>query len=205
MNKHTKVKTAICLVLIILSLGILFAQSKIQILPGLLSLRQQERQQLLGPCHIQDTLTLPMLLYDRITIGTSEHGYTLYYWNEELLYAGDHLVYYPKSEEMILSYGVLNDLIPYMEGWQYPIFLFSERPNAVKAQLELAMTVDGETEIYRLEATRQYDCLFLFCLNGELMTREAFLNYMDRSSSDSTITLTLYDRSGAALETLVKD
>ncbi len=208
MKKRTQRKTLVCLVLIVFSLAILFLQSNIAFPDGLLAFRWQERLQLIGPAKILDTLVMEQLLYDRVTIGRSDYGYTLYYWNKENPKLSDDFFYYPMDGDLTYADAPVFDMLPYMEGWEYPFFVFSEDKAATRASFQLKLTAEGKTETYELNATKQYGCLFLFCLNESVISAESFQQYMDAGLTNNdniaNIQICVYDSSGKELDSLVK-
>ncbi len=199
-----KGKTVLCLLVCFLCAVLLqIAACGIPALTPEMALRQEERKDLLGPTQILDTLSIEQLLFDRVTVGRSDYGYTLYYWNQENKKLSSHFSYYPKTGNMTFVSAPTFDMLPYMDGWQYPFFVFTELPSAVRASLQLQLSSGGKTESYQLEAIQQNGCLFLFCLNNRVLSPEAFGVYLDAhwgsTEHSAHIQICLYDREGNIL------
>ncbi len=199
-----KSKTILCLIVCFLCVAFLWLASYgIPALTPEMALRKEEQKNLLGPAHILDTLSIEQLLFDRVIIGRSDYGYTLYHWNQENQKLSSHFSYYPKTGDMTLVTAPTFDLLTYMDGWQYPFFVFTEHPSAVRASLQLQLSSGDNTETYQLEARKQSDCLFLFCLNERVLSAESFKLYLDAqwgsTEQSAHIQICLYDREGTPL------
>ncbi len=181
----------------------IFLFADIPALTAKMAFRRAERPVLLGPAKILDTLELEQLVYDRVTIGKSDHGYSIYAWNEGKDRDSGHFSYYPKTGNLTLILSGFSDLLPYVDGWQYPIFAFTERSDAVTATLTLELSLDDDIQRYQLEAEEQYDCLFLFCLNGDVMSKEAYHAFY--AGSCIRIQVSIYDIAGNVLATDTKE
>ncbi len=199
-----KRKTLICLVILLLSgTVLLYAAMGYPALTPEMAFRRWEKQQLVGPAEILDTLTMEQLRYDRITIGKSDWGYSLYHWNDGKDLNSGLFTYHPKDGSLTIVDAPLFDLLPYVDNWQYPIFAFTDQANATRAVLTLQLSKGGSTEHYELEAERQFDCCFLFTLEEGVISKESFqILYAAAGQRDCTaeICVTLYDRNGTPLE-----
>ncbi len=201
MSKHKRMTAIYLAIIVVVGTILLYWDLSFPSLTPTMAFRREEAHRLLGPAEILDTLEIDYLIHDRITLGRSDYGYSLYNWSQGQNYDIGNFLYYPKEEGLTFVQGIQFDLISYMAGWQYPFFVFSEDARAAKASFRLEITSEAGTQVYTLEARKQFDCLFLFCLDEENVGGEAFRllsQAMTSSLSDirAQIQVTVFDTSG---------
>ncbi len=197
-----KAKTFICLVIILLSgIILLYAANDFPPLSPESAFRRLEKQHLLGPAEILDTLQIRQLVSDRIMIAKSEYGYSLYQWDSQEDYDNSLFIYRPKTEDITIFRPSYFDRLCYLEGWQLPYFVFTDHASATTATFTLELTHASEKSVITLEAGRQNSGYFLFILCQEVMDTKTFQAFdsaiSDHASSNTAVVhITLYDRAG---------
>ena len=173
------------------------------------ALRRKEKQMLIGPAEIVETLEFEHSRYTNLLIGKSEYGYTFFEWS------GTHwdngvVHYQPKSEGVTLYCTKYSyDYLDTEQEW-LPIFAFAESSAAVHAELTVNTAMNGQSAVYHLEADRGSGGYFLFRLRPaelgpqefwliqQLITGEYSEYVIDGTAS---VTVTLYNRGGELIET----
>ncbi len=203
------VKICLCLVLIVASAGFLIISKSPATSPEE-SLRQKEKISLIGPTNILETLELDLRYEDRLTVGESDYGYTLFSWGGTDWAAGDFL-YFEKAGELTLFFPEYSNSDTYSQGQALPFFLFTDLACSHRAELTLAVDDNDGSKAYSLEAQIRPTGYFLFDLQELGISQEeleAALHHMSPYyTPDGTIVanVTVYDRAGNVIGTLYKD
>ncbi len=199
------------MVIIAVSALIFFLLSDIPSLTPWCAFRHAERQNLIGPSDILGTNKVRMLLYDRIMLGESEHGYTLFlYSTENSLDYSSKMTYIPKDGDITLAAVATPFPVENKKDHLVPFFVFTDHKNAASATLTLHLTRNPLEDTFTLEGSKCRGNYFVFWIDSKLMSGEAFYCYnqaisypqMEYSVEASTV---LFDKNGEQLEAKTKD
>lgn len=208
-NRRKIRKIGIWLLIFLLSNAVLYVLSEDSSPTAKIAFRRKEKQNLVGPAEIVEVLDFEDNRYDHLLIGRSAYGYTFFEWNDRNPDYGV-LTYQPKAKGATLfctEYSYQD--IYYGQGW-LPIFAFVDSPAAYTAKLTLAITTKHGESAYLLETQRNQQGYFLFRWDTpNLMAQEFWVvqqliagNYMGYvKAGTATVTLEVYDRDGALLQT----
>ncbi len=198
------------LVLILVSLSLLTLLCGYQSPTARIAFRRAERKQLLGPAQIIGTVSLNHW-YDQTMIGKSDYGYSLFRWNSDNPVDDGYIAYYPKNGHITIVDPHILAWRWNIAQWEFPFYVFTDYATSSKAEFLLTLTYGETTEVIELEAIKQQDDYFLFILSAQnidensLRQLELATSSTYESENTAVVTVTLYDRSGAVLESKTVD
>lgn len=166
-KRPSKRKLALCFLILFASLFCILSMSQWPSPTLEIAIRRQEKQQLIGPADIIGVMDFEFSPWDHLVVGQTEHGCITYEYRDDLGWDNGNLRYFEKTEQATLfcsDYWYRTD----DEEW-LPIFLFPEKQNSVQANMDLTITIDGETKTYQLDGTRKDSSFYLFSLPVEGM------------------------------------
>lgn len=208
-NRRKTRKICLWLLIFLLSGAVLYVLSGSPSPTARIAFRRKEKQNLIGPAEIVEIMDFKDNRYDHLLIGKSQYGYTFFEWNDRDPDNGV-LSYQPKAKGATLfctEYSYQD--MYYGQGW-LPIFAFVDTPKAYTAKLTLAITTKHGESTYLLEVQRSQQGYFLFSLDTPNLKLQEFWvieqliagNYMGYvKAGTAIITLEVYDRDGALIET----
>ncbi len=205
-----KQKIALHLVCIALSCAVLWALFPTEAPTAIAAFRKAEKRQMVGPAEIVETLALSHSWYDRMMIGISEHGLTVFSWNSDNRYDEGRLRYFSKNGSITLFCLCPDERMTNMEGAQIPFFAIAEHPNAVSATLLLELCYEDQTELIELQAQRSKGGYFLFSLYRDAISDQTRF-HMEMSLSSTYLDgqvighVTLFDRQGEEIASKTMD
>ena len=176
-----------------------------------IAFRKQEKKNLIGPAQIIEILDFENSRYEHLLIGQSEYGYTFFEWSDPNWDKGT-LSYQEKTDRVTLfctQYGY--NSMDWEKEW-LPIFAFAEHGGAVSARLTLETSQKSGDAVHHFSAERTDGGYFLFAFKMSEMADEEFWlvqqlitgNYSEYELGSSIkATVSLYDRSGNLIETVV--
>lgn len=171
-NWSRKRKLMLCTILLIVSVLFIASLSNLHSPTLEIAVRRAEKQQLVGPARIIAAMDFDNSPWDHLVLGQTEYGCITYEYRDDLGWDKGDLNYYPKDQEVALfctEYWYRTG----DEEW-LPIFLFPERQNSAKANLNLNITIEGESKTYQLEGERKDSSYYLFSLPTEEMGGKHF-------------------------------
>ncbi len=205
-----KQKIALYLVLIIISLAVLSSFIEKDSPTAEIAFRKKEKQQLVGPAEIVATMEVTHSWYNRMMVGVSEHGLTVFSWHGDQNFDGGLLRYYEKDGSVTIFCPCGDGRLPVAEDAQIPFFAITDHINAVSATLILELSYKGQTEEIELQAKRSEGGYFLFSLYRHQLSDETRRKIEITLSPNYvggilTAQITLFDRNGIAVESRTVD
>ncbi len=205
-----KQKIGLYLVLIVLSATILLLMLDMDSPTAEIAFRKKEKQQLLGPAEIVTTMEVTHSWYNRMMVGVSEHGLSVFSWHGDRNFDGGELNYHEKDGSLSVFCPCADGRLPVAEEAQIPFFAITDHANAVEATLVLTLSYDGKEETIALRAGQSEGSYFLFSLYGNQLSDEVRRNLEMALSStyvSGTViaTVTVFDWNGRAIESRTVD
>lgn len=205
-------KVAFCLVILFVSLFISLSMSEWPSPTLEIAIRRMEKRMLIGPMDIIATLDFEYSHWDHLVIGKSEYGYSIYDYGDDLGWDRGGLDYFPKEENATLFCTEYPYRTAHNESF-LPIFLFPEKQNSAEADMELRITIDGETKTCQMDGVRKDNSFYLFSLPMEGIEGEyfwilqqaltgAYSEYVLAGTVE--ISIDFYDVSGNLIDTYTK-
>lgn len=172
-NWSQKRKLALCLLVLLISLTIIFSMSNWPSPTLEIAIRRMEKQMLIGPMEIITTLDFDYSPWDHLVIGKSEHGYSIYDYLDDLGWDNGDLAYFPRSEDATIFCPEYSYRTADNETF-LPIFLFPEDISSAEAKITLSISINGVSETYKVEGARLDSSFYLFSLPVDGLGGEHF-------------------------------
>ncbi len=188
------IKSLLCLVLTVTAWLVLYRIWEGPSLTAKAALRRQEREELLGPTQIVDTIQFSVAADTYMIVGKSDYGYTTFSWWKNTWDNGN-LHYFAKTGDITLFCPGNAYYLGVNGRREMPIFVFTELPGARSAVLELRFTYEGVTESFRMEAQLQPNGYFLLLLTEQELDYAAFRHLQEAMETD-------FDPSDSAVATV---
>ncbi len=175
-----------------------------------IAFRRKEKQQLIGPAQILTTMELPHGYYDRMMVGISKYGLSIFSWNSSNDLDEGRLRYYTIQEGITLLCPCADDRMPMGENAQMVFFALTDHASAVEAKLTLELRYDDQTETIELATKRSEYGYFLFRLYRSQIS-DATRSHLELSLSNYYIDgqvighVTLFDRQGEEIASKTMD
>ncbi len=211
-----KQKSLLYLAICLLSAAVFLILSDFDIPNAKIAFRIHERKHMIGPAEIVDTLTFEsndLESYDRMMLGKSAYGYTVFRWLHSGRYEYGTMSYHPKD-------GKITAIHPFDYESRYSIYrdssytdflVCTEYTNAVRATMTMTLVDEGETSIIRMEANKEKDCYFLFQIDRDITPQKtidalfAAMHHTVPVDKTATAVITLFDQSGKEIESKTVD
>lgn len=216
MSKRKRIiKVIIYLLIAVLSLLMIYYAAGFPYLSAKMAMHAMEKAQLVGPSEIIACAEVDYGFWDRIIIGETEYGYTLFEYSADSGYEFGTLSYHEKWESITcFTTGIAADLK--FIGSPMPVYVVPENRGAASARLTLyAEYQDSDGVVHEVtnisESRLREDAFFLFEVDLTEMEYDVFQFWFSRLNEgyplyqyfSGTATIEIFDRCGGVAETLV--
>lgn len=177
-----------------------------------MALHRAERGELVGPSRLIASAAVEYVSTDRILLGETDKGYTLLEYTERFGWDDGRISYYEKNGS--LTCFTTSDY--YDPDWEtvFPVYAVPENGKAATARLTMettSTTWDDFNLMLTAEAALREDAFFLFEVDTTGVFNQIMYFWRNRLQGElsthgyasGTLTVELFDRSGALIETVV--
>lgn len=215
MNKGKRIcRICIYLLVSVISFIFLYFSSDLTYMSPEMAMRREEAAKLVGPSRIIAYADVNYGTYDRMILGETDYGYTLFEYSEESGGKFGTLTYHEKASPLTcFSTSIYSDLIT--QGSPMPVYVIAQDSRAASARLTLntryASADESFEQTHTAESQLQQDTFFLFEVDITDMDHDAcsfwvyrlngINSYLPRFSGSAVIEL--FDSGGYLIDTVV--
>lgn len=215
MNKGKRIcRICIYLLVTVISFLIMYFTSDFTNMPLEVTMRREESAKLVGPSQIIAYDEVNYGTHDRMILGETDYGYTLFEYSEESGGKFGALTYHEKASPLTcFSSSIYSDLIT--QSSPMPVYVIAQDRRAASARLTLntryTSAVESFEQTHTAESQLRQDTFFLFEVDITDMDHDTYMFWMYRlNGRDSylprlsgTAVIELYDSGGNLIDTVV--